>query len=735
MDHAQHNQLVNFIWGIADDVLRDVLVRGKYRDAILPMVLIRRLDVILEPTDEEVQKTKALLEENEIKDQEGALCAAAGHPFYNTSRFTLKSLLNTSKKQQLRLDMITYLDGFSENVKEILGKFDFRNLFSKLQDAGALYPLIEKFVSPKINLGPDPVLDGNGEPKLLGLDNHAMGTVFEHLIRMFNEENNEEAGEHWTPRDVVNLMSQLIFMPIADQIEDSSYLVYDGACGTGGMLTVADETLTKLADQHGKTVSIHLHGQELQAETYAICKADLLLKGEGEEATNIAFGSTLGADAYPTQEFDFMLSNPPYGKSWKTDLERLCDSKKADMLDTRFVTSLKSEYGDVEDYRMITRSSDGQLMFLVNMLSKMKHNTPLGSRIAEVHNGSSLFTGDAGQGESNIRRWIIENDWLETIVALPLNIFYNTDIATYIWVLTNRKPEHRVGKVQLIDATKKSEKLRKNLGAKNCRLNEGHIADIVESFLEVEESDTSKLFPNEAFGYWKITVERPLRLRLDLSDERMAEFAQTCSDDKRAAIKSLPPRIDELSEKIGVGPHLDFNEVKATLKSLADEKEHKALTKSQLKFIQDNLCVRDETAKPVVAKRTKFKKDESLVDLLPSGVSADKAKLYGIYADLSDKKKPTHFFKYEVDAELRDTEQIPLLEEGGIQAFFEREVTPHVLDAWIDHDSTKVGYEIPFTRHFYKYEPLRTLEEITADIQSLENETDGLLEKITEVVA
>ena len=719
MDHAQHNQLVSFIWGIADDVLRDVLVRGKYRDAILPMVLIRRLDVILEPTDEEVQKTKALLDENEIKDQEGALCAAAGQPFYNTSQFTLKSLLNTEKKQQLRMDMLDYLDGFSANVQEILNKFDFRNLLSKLQEAGALYPLIEKFVAPKINLGPDPVLDGNGDEKLLGLDNHAMGTVFEHLIRKFNEENNEEAGEHWTPRDVVNLMSQLIFLPIADQIEDSSYLVYDGACGTGGMLTVADETLTKLAEQHGKNVSIHLHGQELQAETYAICKADLLLKGEGEEATNIAFGSTLGADAYPTQEFDFMLSNPPYGKSWKTDLDRLCDGKKSEMMDTRFVT----EHGDEEDYRMITRSSDGQLMFLVNMLSKMKHDTPLGSRIAEVHNGSSLFTGDAGSGESNIRRWIIENDWLEAIIALPLNIFYNTGIATYIWVLTNRKPEHRVGKVQLIDATKMSKKLPKNLGAKNCQLTEQHITDVAEMFLNLEESDVSKVFKNEAFGFWKISVDRPLRLRVSLTDDRLSTFSETCSNDKRKSIQALPPVVDALAEKIGEGPHLDFNVLADELKAIATEQEVK-YNKTELKFVRDQLAERFEGAKPVVAKRTKLKKNESLLN---------DASLYGQNLLSHDGKE--FAVVYEADSELRDTEQIPFLEDGGIPAFFAREVTPHVKDAWIDKQSIKKGYEIPFARHFYKYEKLRSLEQIASDIRDLENETEGLLEKITEVVA
>ena len=337
-----------------------------------------------------------------------------------------------------------------------------------------------------------------------------MGTIFEELVRRFNEENNEEAGEHWTPRDAVALMAKLVFLPVADKIESGTYLLYDGACGTGGMLTVAEETLERLAAERGKQVSTHLFGQEINAETYAICKADLLLlKGEGGAADNIVGGpehSTLSSDAFTTREFDFMLSNPPYGKSWKTDLERM--GGKKDMRDSRFVI----EHAGDPEYSLVTRSSDGQMLFLANKLSKMKRNTPLGSRIAEVHNGSSLFTGDAGQGESNIRRWIIENDWLEAIVALPLNMFYNTGIATYVWILTNRKPAHRKGKVQLIDATKWFEPLRKNLGKKNCELGEEDIERICQVFLDFKETEQSRIFDNAAFGYWKVTVERPLRI-------------------------------------------------------------------------------------------------------------------------------------------------------------------------------------------------------------------------------
>ena len=380
---------------------------------------------------------------------------------------------------------MAYLDGFSPNVQNILENFEFRNQVPRLSKADALGALIEKLTSPEVNLSPAPVMNTDGTVRHPGLDNHGMGTIFEELIRRFNEENNEEAGEHWTPRDAVKLMAKLVFPPIADQIKSGTYLLYDGACGTGGMLTVAEETLRQLSVEQGKEVSTHLYGQEINAETYAICKADLLLKGEGNAADNIAGGpeySTLSNDAFPSHEFDFMLSNPPYGKSWKTDLERM--GGKKDMRDPRFMI----EHGDDPEYSLGTRSSDGQMLFLANMLAKMKQDTPLGSRVAEVHNGSSLFTGDAGQGESNIRRWIIENDWLEAIVALPLNMFYNTGIATYIWVISNRKPEHRRGNVQLIDATQWFQPLRKNLGNKNCELGEEEITRICETFLAFEEN-------------------------------------------------------------------------------------------------------------------------------------------------------------------------------------------------------------------------------------------------------
>jgi type I restriction enzyme M protein len=716
MDNGQLNWIAGFIWGIADDVLRDVYVRGKYRDVILPMTVIRRLDAVLEPTKEAVLKLNKQLDDAGVANKPAALCQGAGNAFYNISPFTLRDLRARAKQQQLKADFEAYLDGFSPNVQEILDKFKFRNQIPTLVEADILGSLIAKFTSSDINLGPDPVYDQDGNVRLPGLDNHAMGTIFEELIRRFNEENNEEAGEHFTPRDVVKLMANLIFYPIADDIRDATYRVYDGACGTGGMLTVAEETLNALASEHGKEVSIHLFGQEVQPETYAISKADLLLKGEGQAAENMKYGSTLSSDAFPSMEFDFMLSNPPYGKSWKTDLERM--GGKKDLSDPRFTVQHEGE-----ELPLVTRSSDGQLMFLVNKLAKMNHNTPLGSRIAEVHNGSSLFTGDAGQGESNIRRWIIENDWLEAIIALPLNMFYNTGIATYIWVLTNRKPEHRRGKVQLIDATDIYTPLRKNLGKKNCELSAEQVKQITEMFLDFKEAEQSKVFPNAAFGYWKITVERPLRLSVDLGDAALARFMKVCRDADDEPFSALG---GALAERLGEGPHLDYNRFFDIAGGLEGEAAAECsrlglkITAKRVRLFREGLTVRDEQAEPV---RAKYSKAEPNSD----GFFTTQA-LYGFYRVLTGKKH--RMVTYEPDTDLRDTEQVPLLEEGGIEAFFRREVLPHVPDAWIDQKKTQIGYEISFTRHFYKPTPLRSLDEIKADLEALQAEAEGLLDQI-----
>ena len=705
MSNGDLNWITNFIWGIADDVLRDIYVRGKYRDVILPMTVIRRLDAVLEPTKQSVLDLKKQLDEAGITNQDAALCQASGQAFYNTSPFLLRDLKARPKAQQLKADFEAYLDGFSPNVQDILEKFKFRNQLPTLVEADILGYLIEKFLDNSINLSPNPVYDPAGNVRLPPLDNHAIGTIFEELIRRFNEENNEEAGEHFTPRDVVRLMADLVILPIADKIESATYLLYDGACGTGGMLTIADERLKQIAQEHGKDVSIHLFGQEVNAETYAITKADLLIKGEGDEAEYFFLGSTLSQDAFPSREFDFMLSNPPYGKSWKADMERM--GGKADILDPRFVI----EHAGDPDFKLITRSSDGQMMFLVNMLSKMKHQTPLGSRIAEVHNGSSLFTGDAGQGESNIRRWIIENDWLEAIIALPLNMFYNTGIATYIWVLTNRKPEHRKGKVQLIDATSWFKPLRKNLGKKNCEFSAEDIQRIVDLFLSFQENEQSKIFANESFGFSKVTIERPLRLQVDLSDSARIRFRKACVEAKDEALSSL---MDHVAASLGPGPHLDFNAFMAATEERAKKQGIKITAKRQ-KLLQTALAEKNEDAAPIIRKLYRPGK-------------AEPNPLYGRFEVKVNGR--SQIVEYETDSELRDTEQVPLREVGGIEAFFLREVMPHVSDAWIDENSAKIGYEISFTRYFYKPKPLRTLEEIRSDILALEKETEGLLDEI-----
>jgi type I restriction enzyme M protein len=787
-DQSNLKWVADFIWNIADDRLRDVYVRGKYRDVILPFTVLRRLDAVLESTKQAVLERKKFLDTHKVAEQDGALRMASGQAFYNTSDFTLEKLKASSAGQRLRDDFSDYLDGFSPNVQEILTKFKFRDQIQTLVDAHVLGYLIEDFLDPDVNISPLPVKDVDGRIKLPALDNHGMGTVFEELIRRFNEENNEEAGEHFTPRDVVKLMAKLLFMPVADQIQSGTYLLYDGSCGTGGMLTVAEETLHELAASHDKEVSIHLFGQEINPETYAICKADLLLKGEGDEAENIVGGadkSTLSADQFRSREFDFMISNPPYGKSWKTDLDRM--GGKKEFSDSRFIVN----HGGDSEFKLITRSSDGQLMFLVNKLQKMKHNTPLGSRIALVHNGSALFTGDAGQGESNVRRWVLENDWLEAIIALPLNIFYNTGIATYIWVLANKKPAHRRGKVQLIDASQWFLPMRRNLGKKNCELADADIERILKHYLDQPPSDDAeaaqavpecKWFDNADFGYWKITVERPLRLKSQLkrnaieslrfatgdeglrseiytkySDKLYTEFAklkpeieawlkgddgdedadeESDDDDAKATKKAVPEKrrkklldpatwqrdktLVELAklaqQELGEGVFDDHNEFRARFD--ATMKAHsKKLGAPEKKAIYKAVSWRDESAPPVIAKRSKLKAGEHFEP------GHD-----GAYLETVGKDR--FMVEYEADTDLRDTEQVPLKEFGGIEAFFVREVLPHAADAWIAMDATKIGYEISFARYFYKPTPLRTLDQIRADILKLEEQTEGLLHKI-----
>ena len=651
MTHDQLGWIAKYIWGIADDVLRDLFVRGKYRDVILPMTVLRRLDAVLEPTKQDVLERKDVLDKAGVANQDAGLARRGGPSLLQHVALHDAGSQGAGYPATAPGRLRGVLGRVLANVQEIINNFELRNQIPRLSKADALGSLIEKLTSPDINLGPDPVRKPGGTIQHPGLDNHGMGTIFEELVRRFNEENNEEAGEHWTPRDAVKLMAKLVFLPVADEIAPGTYLLYDGACGTGGMLTVAEETLQALAQERDKKVTTHLYGQEINAETYAICKADLLLRGAGDAADNIVGGpeySTLSNDAFPDKEFDFMLSNPPYGKSWKGDLQRM--GGKRDMSDPRFVI----QHGGDPEFSLATRVNDGQMLFLVNMLTKMKRDTAMGSRVAEVHNGSALFTGGAGQGESNVRQWIIESDWLEAIVALPVNMFYNTGIATYIWVLTNRKPEHRVGKIQLIDATKWFTPLRKNLGKKNCALSEEDIQRICDVFMAFEETDESKIFPNDAFGYQKVTVERPLRLA-------------------------------------GIEP----------------EHVYKAAEIRRLK--KD--CERDPDAPPVIRRAWKR--------------GAEPDPLAGRFEAVVDGAPAV--VEYEPDPDLRDTERVPLTEDGGVKAFLRREVLPYVPDAWYRPDSIKTGYEISFTRHFYKPKPMRSLAEIWADILAVRQESNALL--------
>jgi type I restriction enzyme M protein len=582
-------------------------------------------------------------------------------------------------------------------------------------------------------------------------------------------------------------MANLVFLPIKAEIKSGTYLLYDCACGTGGMLTVGEETLTAIGAKRGQQVRCLLYGQEINPETYAVCKADMLLKGEGESADHIVGGaewSTLSHDAFPAQEFDFMLANPPYGKSWKKDLEAM--GGKDGMRDPRFKVMHMGE-----ELSLVTRSSDGQMLFLANMASKMNAKSALGSRIAEVHNGSSLFTGDAGQGESNIRRWLIENDWLEAIVALPLNLFYNTGIATYVWVLSNKKPAHRKGRVQLIDASQWFKPLRKNLGKKNCELAPEDIERISRAFLDFKETPESKIFPNAAFGYWKVTVERPLRLHSQLTlkgietlrltsgdedlraklyeefgDEIFSNFGKVSAalegrladwgsdedegddDDGGGTKKALPEkkkkklldpktwerdgRLVEVATKLraALGDTLfeDHNAFRDRVDAALENADIR-LPAADLKQILKAVSWRVETAPPVIAKMHK-----------PGKAKADP--LRGIFAATLDGKPA--IVEYEPDSDLRDTEQISFLDapasgnpgglaseasaKEGIEAFIRREVLPYTPDAWIKEDATKIGYEVSFTRHFYKPQPLRTLEEISADILAIEKEAEGLLD-------
>jgi len=778
MNTAVHNKLVSFIWSIADDCLRDVYVRGKYRDVILPMVVLRRLDALLEPTKEAVlQEMKFQKEEAKFTEwDENGLRQASGYVFYNTSQWTLQRLHDTATNSQqiLQQNFEEYLNGFSANVKEIIEKFKLKSQVRHMASKDVLLDVLEKFTSPNINLTPFEKTDPDGR-KLPPLSNLGMGYVFEELIRKFNEENNEEAGEHFTPREVIDLMTHIVFEPVKEKLPPV-ITIYDPACGSGGMLT---ESQNFIKDEEGEIRAkgdVYLYGKEINDETYAICKSDMMIKGNNPE--NIRVGSTLSTDEFSGTYFDFMLSNPPYGKSWASEQKFIKDGKE--IIDPRFQIRLKNYWGEEEDADATPRSSDGQLLFLMEMVNKMKpqKQSPLGSRIASVHNGSSLFTGDAGGGESNIRRYIIENDWLEAIIQLPNNLFYNTGITTYIWLLSNSKAPNRKGKVQLIDAALLFRKLRKNLGNKNCEFAPEHIREIVDVYQNMkaierngDEGIASQIFDNADFGYYKVTVERPKRLKAQFTDERIAElrFDRTLREPMVWAYEHFGEEVytnlakhekeilewcekqelnlsakqskallsretwqkgldliktaNALKDKIGTNEFTDFNIFRAKVDGTLKELKVK-ISATERNAILNAVSWYDSNAEKVVKGTIKLagEKLENLLEHL--GCSVNQLSDYGYYPT----SKKGEYIEYETEGDLRDTENVPLKE--NIYQYFVREVKPHVDEAWINLDATKIGYEISFNKYFYRHKPLRSIEEVTADIIALEKESDGLIKDI-----
>lgn len=786
MNHSAHNKLVSFIWSIADDCLRDIYVRGKYRDVILPMVVLRRLDALLEPSKNAVlEELRFQKEEAKFTELEDAgLRDAAGYVFYNTSPWTLQRLHDTATNSQqiLQANFEDYLNGFSANVKEIIEKFKLKSQVRHMASKDVLLNVLEKFTSPNINLTPFEKLDTDGR-KLPPLSNLGMGYVFEELIRKFNEDNNEEAGEHFTPREVIDLMTHLVFEPIKDKLPPVM-TVYDPACGSGGMLT---ESQNFIKDEEGNIKAkgdVYLYGKEINDETYAICKSDMMIKGNNPE--NIRVGSTLSTDEFAGTYFDFMLSNPPYGKSWASEQKYIKDGKE--VLDPRFQIQLKDYWGNIELADATPRSSDGQLLFLMEMVSKMKpiSQSALGSRIASVHNGSSLFTGDAGGGESNIRRYIIENDWLDAIVQMPNNLFYNTGITTYIWLLNNNKPTTRKGKVQLIDAGQLYRKLRKNLGNKNCEFAPEHITKIVDVYKNLEaktkqgdEGIVSKIFDNADFGYYKVTIERPKRLKAQFTLERIAALRydksllepmqwayETFGEDIYTNIEKHEKAILEYCEKqelnlnakqskslvsaalwqkqidileaatqlmqaIGTDEYNDFNIFKKRCRDVASGKDVVSgrevacnVSTSEMNAILNAVSWYDADAEIVIKGTTKLSGDKLKDVLNHLGCTEKELVHYGYFT--TDKKG--EYLEYETESDLRDTENIPLKE--NIQDYFIREVKPHVAEAWINLDATKIGYEISFNKYFYQHKPLRSIDEVSSEIIALEKESDGLINEI-----
>lgn len=667
---SRSQDLANFIWQVAD-LLRGDYKQSEYGKVVLPLTVLRRLDCVLEPSKPAVLARHAEVA-GKLTNVEPILCQVAGQQFFNTSKLDFPRLLDDPTN--IAANLRGYIAGFSSGAREVIEKFDFDTQIARLDRANLLYLVIGKFC--EVDLHPDVV------------PNHEMGGIYEELIRKFSEQSNETAGEHFTPREVIRLMVNLLFVEDDDLLRAEGVVrtIYDPACGTGGMLSVAEEYLRGL----NPSARLEVFGQELNDETYAVARSDMMLKGQ--DASHIFSGNSFTDDGLPDARFDYMLANPPFGVEWKKVEAAIRAEHEHKGYAGRFGAGLP-------------RINDGSFLFLQHMIAKMKDPANGGSRLAIVFNGSPLFTGAAGSGESEIRRWIIENDWLEGVVALPDQLFYNTGISTYFWVVTNRKAPERRGKVQLVDARESWVKMRKSLGDKRKEISAEGIAEITRLYGDFTEGDRVKIFDNTAFGFQRITVERPLRLRWEITDETLAKLAEAkplakLSDDSRAAL---------LEALTG---HLGASETDRALmaKLVAPAVKANALTGPQAKAVWSALAVTDPAA-PVVADR---------------------------------KGNP------EPDPDLRDAENVPLPAEPvtfepdpterlatpayrqAVDEYVVAEVHPYVPDAWVDHSKTKLGYEIPLTRHFYTYVPPRPLAEIDAEIKQLEAEIRDLIREVTE---
>lgn len=772
---SNHNQIVSLIWTIADDVLRDVFLRGQYRDVILPMVVLRRLDALLEPTKEAVEQELKEQKEMGLEDiDEDAVKEITGLSYFNTSRWTLNRLKSQASDNNdlLHDNFIEYLNGYSDNVRDVLKNFEYYSKVRKLADNDRLLSIIERITDPRINLTDQDQKDPDGLV-LPALTNHGMGTVFEELLRRFNEENNEEAGEHFTPRDAIRLLARLVFDPVMNDLPKVISL-RDPAEGSGGMLT---ESREYLINSGIRSNAILLYGMEINPETYAISKSDLIIKGV--DPSGLRNGNTITDNAFQGQTFGYQLTNPPYGKSWKTDKEKLYHDGQ--LLDSRFELPLTNFAGEQEVLDCTPRTSDGQLLFILEMIDKMKplDQQPQGSRIASIHNGSSLFTGDAGSGESNIRRYLVENDLVDAIIQLPNNIFYNTGITTYIWILTNKKPACRQGKVQLIDASQAFEKLRKNQGSRNCTITpdfQDQILKVYMDFVEQEgEKISSKIFDNDDFRYYSITIDRPLRLRsqfnalkidellYDKGEQELSKWLyQTYGDrvftglesevqsikeylndedikmtDKKLsklistrewqARRDLKDAALQLMHEVGTDVFMDYNLFTEQINKAA-KSVRLSIGAAQLKTIARAMSETDPEAKPVIKKLHKANSKEIETLQTTYGISDDRLKDYGFTPDGKS------YVEYESDSDLRDSEKIPVKED--IYEYFLREVRPYVEDAWINltakKPNTMIGCEISFNKYFYKPTPLRTLEENERDILELDKQSQGFIQSLFE---